>query len=177
MAFDLEAEIRDLAARRDINGAVQRYMRGLDRLDPDLQRSAFHPDAVIDCGLMKGGVDAFVDFAQELLAGMDATHHMLGQVDIAMSGDRAKGECYFQAWHRTGTAEEGWRDLFIAGRYLDDYARRDGDWRIVARTLVTDWVTDNPGNIDFFIANPAAPRGGRKGIDPSQTVPSTRLPA
>ena len=48
-ALDLEAEIRDLAARRDINAAVQRYMRGLDRLDADLQRSAFHADAVIDC--------------------------------------------------------------------------------------------------------------------------------
>ena len=172
--FDLEAEIRDLAARRDITAAVQRYMRGLDRLDAELQASAFHADAVIDCGLMQGGVTEFVDFAQGLLAGMDATHHLLGQVDITLEGDSAQGECYFQAWHRTGSEAEGWRDLFIAGRYVDEYACRDGEWRIAARTLVTDWVTDNPGTIDFFKANPQAPRGGRSGADPSQNRISPR---
>ena len=168
-ALDLEAEIRDLAARRDINAAVQRYMRGLDRLDADLQRSAFHADAVIDCGLMKGGVDEFVTFAQDLLAGMDATHHLLGQVRIEMNGDTAQGECYFQAWHRTAGEDGGVRDLFIAGRYIDDYACRDGEWRISARTLVTDWVKDDPGSLDFFEANPSAPRGARGGADLSQT--------
>ncbi|MCJ2178747.1 nuclear transport factor 2 family protein [Novosphingobium album (ex Hu et al. 2023)] len=167
--FDLEAEIHDLAARRDINDAVQRYMRGLDRLDADLQRSAFHRDAVIDCGLMKGGVDEFVTFAQGLLAGMDATHHLLGQVRIELNGETALGECYFQAWHRTVGEDDGVRDLFIAGRYVDEYACRDGEWRISARTLVTDWVKDDPGSLDFFVANPSAPRGARGGADFSQT--------
>lgn len=167
--FDLEAEIRDLAARRDINDAVQRYMRGLDRLDAELQRSAFHADAVIDCGLMKGGVDEFVPFAQDLLAGMDATHHLLGQVRIEMHGDTAHGECYFQAWHRTVGDGGAVRDLFIAGRYVDEYACRDRQWRISARTLVTDWVKDDPGSLDFFAANPSAPRGARGGADVSQT--------
>jgi len=175
-ALDLAAEVRDLAARRDINRAVQRYMRGLDRLDPALQTSAFHPDAEVDCGLMKGGVEEFVTFAQGLLAGMDATHHMLGQVDIEIDGDRASGECYFQAWHRTGSEADGWRDLFIAGRYLDTYDCRAGDWRIASRTLVTDWVTDHPGNKDFFAANPQAPRGARGGSDPSQTSPRSPAP-
>lgn len=173
--FDLEAEIRDLAARRDINDAVQRYMRGLDRLDPVLQRSAFHDDAVVDCGLMKGGVDDFVAFAQDLLAGMEATHHLLGQVRIEIAGQRAQGECYFQAWHRTagedGQGDGSVRDLFISGRYIDEYACRDGQWRITARTLVTDWVKDDPGSLAFFAANPTIVHGGRRGTDPSQTRP------
>lgn len=168
--FDLEAEIRDLAARRDINDAVQRYMRGLDRLDPELNRSAFHPDAVIDCGLLKGGVDEFVPFAQDLLAGLDATHHMLGQVRIEIEGDQGWGECYFQAWHRAPEENgEGVRDLFIAGRYIDEYACRNGDWRIVSRTLVTDWVKDDPGSLDYFAANPDIVQGARRGADFSQT--------
>ncbi|HEX8056538.1 MAG TPA: nuclear transport factor 2 family protein, partial [Novosphingobium sp.] len=54
MSFDLEAEVRDLAARRDIADAVHRYMRGLDRLDPALQRTAFHDDAWIDAGIFAG---------------------------------------------------------------------------------------------------------------------------
>ena len=166
--FDLEAEIRDLAARRDINDAVQRYMRGLDRLDPALHRSAFHDDAIVDCGLMKGPVDEFVAFAQGLLESMDATHHMLGQVRIEIAGERAQGECYFQAWHRTRDEQDGVRDLFISGRYIDEYACRDGEWRISTRTLVTDWVKDDPGTLDFFAANPDSPRGRRGGADFSQ---------
>ncbi|MFD2136578.1 nuclear transport factor 2 family protein [Novosphingobium resinovorum] len=104
--FDLEAEVRDLAARRDIADAAARYMRGLDRLEPDLQRSAFHDDAVVDCGLMKGSADEFVAFAQGFLADMNATHHLLGQSRIAVDGDGATGEWYFQAWHSV-SSEDG----------------------------------------------------------------------
>ncbi|MGF7153134.1 nuclear transport factor 2 family protein [Novosphingobium gossypii] len=161
--------MRDLAARRDIADAAARYMRGLDRLDLELQRSAFHDDAVIDCGLMKGGADDFVAFAQGFLADMNATHHLLGQSRIEVTGQTARAEWYFQAWHSVPSADGGVRDLFISGRYLDAYACRNGDWRIVSRVLVTDWVKDDPGTLDFFAANPAAPRGGRKGADPSQT--------
>jgi hypothetical protein len=60
------------------------------------------------------------------------------------------------------------RDLFVAGRYLDEYACRDGEWRITSRLLVTDWVKDDPGSLDFFAANPGVVRGGRLGADPSQ---------
>ncbi|MDF2640464.1 MAG: nuclear transport factor 2 family protein [Novosphingobium lindaniclasticum] len=166
-SFDFAAELRDLAARRDIAEAAQRYVRGLDRLDAALQRRAFHDDAVIDCGLMKGTADEFVDFCQDFLGTMEASHHLLGQHRIEVSGDSARGEVYFQAWHGVRDEAGGVRDLFIAGRYLDEYACRDGEWRITARLLVTDWVKDDPGTLDFFAANPGAVRGGRRGADPS----------
>lgn len=169
MAFDLEAEVRDLAARRDITDAVHRYMRGLDRLDPALQRSAFHDDAFVDVGLMAGPVDEFVAFAQELLAAMDATHHMLGQVRIEVQGQTATGECYFQAWHGTRDEAGNPRDLFISGRYIDDYACKNGEWRIARRKLITDWVTDQPADHGFYEQNPTTNRGGRSGRDFSQT--------
>lgn len=173
MSFDLEAEIRDLAARRDIADAVHRYMRGLDRLDAALQRTAFHDDAWIDCGLMAGDADAFVAFAQDLLAGMEATHHLLGQVCIEVAReagpDTATGECYFQAWHGTRDATGQPRDLFIAGRYIDEYAYKNGEWRIAKRQLITDWVKDDPADHGFFAANPTTNRAGRRGEDFSET--------
>ena len=142
------------------------YMRGLDRLDPALQRSALHDDAWIDCGLMAGGADDFVAFSQDLLASMEATHHLMGQVRIEMTGEnRAIGECYFQAWQgvpgEAGTA----RDLFIAGRYIDEYACNNGEWRIAKRKLITDWVKDDPANSGFYAANPTTNRAGRRGED------------
>jgi SnoaL-like domain len=170
MSFDLEAEVRDLAARRDITDAVQRYMRGLDRLDPVLQRSAFHDGAFVDVGLMAGPVDEFITFGQEMLAGMDATHHFLGQIRLEMNGDTASGECYFQAWHGSRDEAGNPRDLFISGRYIDDYACKNGEWRIVRRKLITDWVTDYPADHSFYEQNPTTNRGGRRGEDFSQTI-------
>ena len=64
----MEAALARLVARQEIEDCVFRYMRGQDRLDASLQRSAFHDDATVDYGFYKGaGVD-FVDFAQGLLA-------------------------------------------------------------------------------------------------------------
>ncbi|API59182.1 hypothetical protein BSL82_07575 [Tardibacter chloracetimidivorans] len=168
-AFDLEAEVRDLAARRDIHDAVCRYMRGLDRLDPVLQRSAFHDDAWIDAGTVKGDANGFVEQAQALLATMEGTHHMLGQVRIEVDGDTARGECYFQAWHDTRDEAGNSRDLFVSGRYVDEYACRNGEWRIVRRALITDWVCDNPAHRAFFAAGPELIRAGRRGQDFSDT--------
>lgn len=169
MAFDLEAEVRDLAARRDITDAVQRYMRGLDRLDAPLQRSAFHDDALVDCGLMAGNADEFVTFAQDLLASMEATHHLLGQVRIELhDAGSASGECYFQAWHGTRDEVGNPRDLFISGRYIDEYACKNGEWRIAKRKLITDWVTDHTADHGFYAANPTTNRSGRRGEDFSE---------
>lgn len=173
--IDIAAELRDLAARRDIAEAAHLYMRGLDRLDAGLQRRAFHDDAVVDCGLMKGTADEFVAFSQDFLGKLEASHHLLGQHRIEIAGNSARGEVYFQAWHGVRDEAGGVRDLFIAGRYLDEYACRDGEWRITARLLVTDWVKDDPGSLDFFAINPGALRGGRRGADPSDTHAQTGL--
>ncbi len=167
--FDLAAEVRDLAARRDIADAVQRYMRGLDRLDGPLQRSAFADDAWIDAGLFKGGPDEFVAFCHSFLGPMDGSHHLLGQVRIALAGDRASGECYFQAWHGTRDAEGNPRDFFVSGRYIDEYTCTNGEWRIAKRKLITDWVTDTPADHAFLAANPGSNRGARRGEDFSDT--------
>lgn len=169
MPFDAEAELRDYAARRDITDAVHRYMRGLDRLDAALQRSAFHDDAFIDCGLMQGSADEFTAFAQDLLAGMEATHHLLGQVHIRIhDAHTASGECYFQAWHGTRDEQGQPGDLFISGRYIDEYECRDGVWKIAKRHLVTDWVKNDPADHGFFAANPTTNRSGRRGSDFSE---------
>ncbi|MBY0392432.1 MAG: nuclear transport factor 2 family protein [Novosphingobium sp.] len=167
MAFDLEAEVRDLAARRDINDCLCRYMRGQDRLDPVLHRSAFHDDAWVDCGLMIGGPDEFVAFAQGFLGDIEGSQHIIGQVQLSVNGEVASGEVYFFAWHRL--QEEGVpTDLLVAGRYIDEYACRDGDWRITRRRELIDWAKSTPA-ADQFLKDNALPLGARGGADFSQT--------
>lgn len=166
--FDLEAEVRDLCARRDITDALQRYMRGQDRLDPELHLSAFHDDAWVDCGLMNGTAQEFVDFAQGLLADLESSQHLIGQIRIELRGDEADGEVYFYAWHRVHEDGEA-RDLSVAGRYVDLYTCKNGEWRIQKRREIVDWARTDRASDSFFDQNPILPRGKRRGEDFSQT--------
>lgn len=167
MAFDLEAEVRDLAARRDIHDALCRYMRGQDRLDPVLHRSAFHDGAWVDCGPMAGSADEFVKFAQDLLGDFEASQHIIGQVQLSVNGDKASGEVYFYAWHRIKEDGEP-KDLIVAGRYIDEYTCKNGEWRIWRRREIVDWARTDPV-ADAFMAATQLVLAGRRGTDFSQT--------
>ena len=166
-SFDLEAEVRDLAARRDIYDAVCRYMRGQDRLDAALHRSAFHDDAWVDCGLMAGSADEFVDFAQGFLADLGGSQHIIGQTRFEIDGNRASGEVYFYAWHRIEQDGKA-KDLSVAGRYVDEYQCRDGEWRISLRRELIDWARTDDAADGFLADNPLI-LAGRRGTDFSET--------
>jgi len=173
--MDMEAEVRDLVARRDITKAIHAYMRGQDRLDRDLQLSSFHADADVDCGLLRGGPEAYTDFAQGFLATMTASQHIIGQIDLEVDpeGGTATGEVYFLAWHRT-VADDGEnkgeeRDLLMAGRYIDEYARRDGKWAIQRRRELIDWARDVPAADSILHEQVTIHLSGRSGADFSQT--------
>ena len=145
----LRAEVADLAARRDIQKALNAYMRGQDRLLPDLQRSAFHADGRVDCGLFAGKAWDFVDFAQGFLANCDASQHLIGQVDIRLDGNKATGEVYFVAHHRiTENGEK--KDLFVAGRYHDEYEDRGDGWKIARRKEIVDWARTDAAADSFL---------------------------
>lgn len=171
--MDIEREVRDLVARRDILKAIHAYMRGQDRLDPALQRSAFHDDADVDCGLLRGGPAAYTDFAQGLLSEMKASQHLVGQVDLSVDIDAgtAIGEVYFFAWHRVeGNGDMGDAgDLLMAGRYIDDYALKDGKWAIQRRRELIDWARQDPAADAILQEQVTIHLAGRKGRDFSQT--------
>ena len=152
--------VEDLLAKQEITDLVGRYMRGLDRLDAELLRATFWDDASTDYGFYQGGPDGFVDMAMNALKDHLANHHMIGQVNVDVEGDVAFGEVYFQAFHRIVTDGEE-RDLFISGRYVDRYERRDGEWRFAFRSEVNDWARNDPATDDYFTATPQSLRGGR----------------
>ena len=152
--------IDEVIAKQEITDLVGRYMRGLDRLDRDLLRSTFHDDATTDYGFFQGGPDEFVDMAYNALKDHLANHHMIGQVNIDLEGDIAFGEVYFQAFHRIIQEGEE-RDLFISGRYVDRYEKREGEWKFAFRSEVNDWARNDPATDDYFESNTQSLRGGR----------------
>lgn len=168
LSKDLVAEIHDLTARRDIHEAINNYMRGQDRLMPEVQRLAFHDDAHVDAGLFAGGPDAYVDFAQGFLGDIESSQHLIGQVQINVDGDVADGEVYFLAYHRIIEDGED-KDLIVAGRYIDRYEKRKDEWKIARRRELIDWARTDPAADNFLRTETALHLGARGSEDFSHT--------
>jgi len=154
-------DIDSLLAKQSIYELACQYSRGLDRLDADLLRSVFFEDAVCDYGFYNGPPAAFVDFAMQALGNHAANHHMIGNALIEVDGDEAFGEIYFQAYHKVPSAS-GFEDLFIAGRYIDRYEKRDSVWKIAYRSELNDWSRTQPTNDVYFDVSPDGLRGSRR---------------
>lgn len=150
LSDDLVATISAIADKQAIADQCHRYCRALDRVDEALLRSVFHPDSTHDHGGFKGSSALFCTYAIAVLGELDRTQHQLGNVLIDLSGDTAHVESYFTAYHRlpkgrpcTGVFERHDisldEDVWIGGRYIDRFEKRDGVWRIAHRTGVHDW--------------------------------------
>ena len=140
MTTELTEELENTIAELAIRRKLMIYARGIDRLDPDLVRSAFHPDAVLVYG-QPGTVDSFVENMSKGLTTYSLTQHFIGNVIIDVSGNTARSEAYCLARHRNpaqnGKAEN---DFLWGGRYVDKFEKRDGEWAITHRTCVHDYT-------------------------------------
>lgn len=92
--------IDELLARQEIADVILRYARGVDRLDFDLVRSCYHPDAYDDHGSFAGGVEEFIAMCEQFLPKWTATQHFMGNMLIEVDGDVARAETYAVAYHR-----------------------------------------------------------------------------
>jgi ketosteroid isomerase-like protein len=139
MEIDAERLQRTLD-QQEIADVIHRYCRGIDRCDFDLVRSCYHPDGIDDHGDFRGGVEDFIAYVQRTLPTFERTMHFIGNVLIEPTGDTARAESYAIAHHRIpprGSKPE--RDYNVGLRYVDDFERRNGDWRIAARVCIFDW--------------------------------------
>lgn len=147
-------KVEDLLAEQAVRKAVTSYSRGADRCDIDILKSAFHPDAEVKYGSYDGHYAAF---CENVIAGhlaMNYTTHTVANeyYDIDAESGAGVGEIYviaFLSLSQAGDvmAVEGYKDspsnggyeYIVAGRYIDRYECRDGDWRISLRQYVIDW--------------------------------------
>ncbi|HEY2105649.1 MAG TPA: nuclear transport factor 2 family protein [Candidatus Binataceae bacterium] len=141
MAFDAktEADLRVMLDKQQIHEVMMRYCRAVDRMDEDLLRSVYHPDATDDHGLFNGKASDFVPWCmKQLREAYTATQHVVANELIEVRGDQAYCEFYFVAHHRYERKGEP-RHMTAGGRYVDRFERRFGEWRIAERTVVVDW--------------------------------------
>ncbi|MBY0398961.1 nuclear transport factor 2 family protein [Myxococcota bacterium] len=180
-------EPAELVAKQGCLDALFRYTRGIDRCDLELVRSAYHADAYDDHGGYQGDVDGFLAWVKPTV--MDAfgcTMHKLGNVLIAIEGNRAFAETYAEAHHvatRAGDAAsygasrpaggagssaspkaEGATDLVMGVRYLDRLEDRGDGWKIAHRQMSFEW--ERTLEIGSQREYPGFSRGRRDGSDP-----------
>lgn len=137
--------IQALIDKQAIGEVLMRYCRAVDRRDANLMRRVYWPDAIDDHAVFKGNVEQFIAYAFPFMEGV-VTQHAISNIMIDLTGpDAAFSECYFSAFHDF-PAEQGRLERIVAGRYLDRHERRDGEWRIISRTLAIDGYHERPGN-------------------------------
>jgi hypothetical protein len=134
---DLLARLRELADRTEIFDCMTRYARGMDRLDRDLVRSAYHDDAIDDHVTFVGPVGDFIDWAFAYHATQVRHQHYVTNHCVDIQGDEAHAETYYVF---VGTDRDPAEPLtMVGGRYIDRLERRDDRWAIAARRCLVEW--------------------------------------
>jgi hypothetical protein len=134
-----DASVQNLLDEEAIKRLHLRYCRGVDRMDWDLIRSCYHPDAIDDHGEYVGGIDGFIAYAQANLPTFTSTSHCVCNQLVEVRGDTAFAEHYAIAYHRLPARDgDPERDWIANVRYVDRLERRDGHWRIVHRRSIVD---------------------------------------
>jgi hypothetical protein len=128
--------VEALLAKDEINDALLRYCRGLDRNDRELLLSAYHPDAMHDHGSFFAGPAS--EYVEKMTGprpeGRIALHY-LTNVLIDLDGDQAHCECRWMSINGMREAD----NLRISwGRYVDRFEDRGDGWKIAARVVVCE---------------------------------------
>lgn len=165
----LEAKITELMDREAIRDCMYRYCRGIDRADEALLRDAYWPDARDSHGPYDGPVDGFVEWAKSIWANEPRNIHMVSNILIEFQGpDTAHVESYFTALQRGKGGDGVVRQFLLCGRYCDQFEKRDGEWRVMDRLVVYDWVEpqDVPEDDEAARFGPRVPIGRNYPDDP-----------
>jgi hypothetical protein len=135
-----DSKLATLLIRHEILDVLYTYCRGIDRLDEELVRSCYHPDAIDNHGLYNGSVDHFVANAFARQSKVKVAHHTLHNSMIEILGPAAVVETYASAVERNVDDAGGMTDMCVGLRYVDRFESRDsGPWLIAKRTVVIDW--------------------------------------
>ena len=165
--MDRDEKLQRLIDRQEILDCLLRYTRGVDRMDLDLVRSAFHPHG-LDChGPVTGSAEDFLDWWTPLQKEREATQHFVTNQTVELDGDVAHVETYYLAVMKHRGSD---RTQLVAGRYADRLERFEGEWKIAVRVVLPEWG----GSIDSSQMErifDRKHRGSRDAADPTYERP------
>ena len=153
MANDIQAtvdkllrRIDELESRAALRDLVSDYCLGFDRHERDRFMSIWHPDAVWEIGPPFGnfthhaGIRKAVE--EVLYPVWRETHHLTSNLRLSFSdADHAHGICNVDCM---GATKDNVVQM-ISATYTDDFARRNGVWKIAKRAVVIHYFNSIPG--------------------------------
>jgi hypothetical protein len=147
--FYTAKQLSDIQCIRDV---ANRYCRGVDRLDLALMRSAYWSNATDDHGVFKGNAWEFCEMCMEAHLQWRSTSHCIFNHSIELlDNNSATGEIYNVTY--LFKKKEPVLDLWV-GRYLDQYEKREKEWRIIERVCVHEGTsTVEIKKMDFDVSN------------------------
>src|SRR5918994_4808595 len=86
---DLEERLAVLEAREAIRDVLYRYTRGADRVDIELFKSCYWPDAYDAHRFWNGNAHEFADWVIPMLTQLHSSQHSITNPIIELAGDRA----------------------------------------------------------------------------------------
>jgi len=131
------------ADKEEIEQAMYRYARALDRKQWDLLDSVFAPEVATDYG-----VEPAIQGRAAVIANIRANlehcraQHLFGNVTVEVDGDRAESTAAIRAMH-VATIDGADRTLEAIGEYVIGWRRTGEGWRATHIKLV---VTANIGD-------------------------------
>jgi hypothetical protein len=128
---ELERKIQYLTDRQEILDCIARNSRGNDRFDAELTSSSYHEDGYPVLGpsqtpSSKCGEQAIGGYA----ASCEASMHNVTTHSCEIDGDTAHAESYVIGLF---VEKGGETSRITAGRYIDRFEKRDGQWKIALR--------------------------------------------
>jgi hypothetical protein len=168
-----DQRIDEMLDRQEILECVYRYTRGVDRVDEELIRSAYHADARDFHGAVNGSVDDFLAWWLPMQPPREVSQHYVSNVTIDLDGDTAHVESYFTFVHKA----LGESPMTVSGgRYADRYERRESGWRIATRVVISEWAMVADGS-QTTVRRQVVDRGRRDHSDPTYIRPLLGLGA
>ncbi|MDK1389283.1 nuclear transport factor 2 family protein [Sinorhizobium sp. 7-81] len=166
--------------RDAIRDCLHRYCRGIDRADEAALRSCYWPDARDNHGSYSGSVDGFIQLAVGVFKTQPRNIHQITNIMFEFrSPAEAAVESYFTALQRGPDGAGEVTQVLLCGRYCDLFQKREGEWRILERVVVYDWVEEQkpPTSLEPERFGPRQPIGAPHPNDPVYALSKRRIAA
>jgi hypothetical protein len=125
--------IRELYAREALRDLICSYCRAADNSDAERLEKLFHPEGLVDSGVIRAKPKEFAaQFVMWLQQNTVSVFHAICGTQFEVSGERATGDvqvlalCQMKPWL-------GGARVITAGRYSDEYVMHGGKWLIRER--------------------------------------------
>jgi hypothetical protein len=129
-----------VADRQRIHELILGYCRGVDRLELDLVRAAYHPGGIDHHTGFDGPVEQYISWLGSVLQRYEGTMHLVANHLVEFSGPRAVSETYGLAIHWGIPAGDPTLNFTSGFRYVDLLECRQGRWGIVERHALREFT-------------------------------------